>query len=222
MDAGLWQKTKSFISTHKYVLWVLYVPFYLILFYIAERVVTDNYWVSYLPLDDKIPFNEWFVIPYCLWYPAMIYAGVLLLVTQPDAFNRYMLYMSIGFTFCIVFCLIFPNGQDLRPAVMPRDNILCRLVFLLYEADTNTNVLPSMHVVGCMGVLAAVFDSQYLKKARIPALIVAVAICAATVFVKQHSILDVFAALALSLVLYLVIYVAARRGIDHRHAPAAA
>ena len=47
-------------------------------------------------------------------------------------------------------------------------------------------------------------------------------ICAATVFVKQHSILDVFAALALSLVLYLVIYVAARRGVDRRHAPAAA
>ena len=73
-----------------------------------------------------------------------------------------------------------------------------------------------------VGVLAAVFDSQYLKKARIPSVIVAAAICAATVFVKQHSILDVFAALALSLVLYLVIYVAARRGIDHRHAPAAA
>lgn len=49
--------------------------------------------------------------------------------------------------------------------------------------------------------------------------LVAATICAATVFVKQHSILDVFAALALSLVLYLVIYVAARRGVDRRHAP---
>ena len=57
---------------------------------------------------------------------------------------------------------------------------------------------------------------------RIPAVIIAVAICAATVFVKQHSILDVFAALALSLVLYLIIYVAARRAVDRRQPSAAA
>ncbi|MFR6424328.1 MAG: hypothetical protein ACLUNO_01035 [Oscillospiraceae bacterium] len=71
-------------------------------------------------------------------------------------------------------------------------------------------------------MLAAVFDSQYLKKARIPSVIVAATICAATVFVKQHSILDVFAALALSLVLYLVIYVAreAPRHGRTEHAPA--
>ena len=73
-----------------------------------------------------------------------------------------------------------------------------------------------MHVVGCMAVLAVTFDSKYLKKVRIPAVIIAVAICAATVFVKQHSILDVFAALALSLVLYLIIYVAARTGRSRR------
>ena len=65
-------------------------------------------------------------------------------------------------------------------------------------------------------------DSKYLKKVRIPAVIIAVAICAATVFVKQHSILDVFAALALSLVLYLIIYVAARRAVDRRQPSAAA
>ena len=41
-------------------------------------------------------------------------------------------------------------------------------------------------------------------------------------FVKQHSILDVFAALALSLVLYLIIYVAARRAVDRRQPSAAA
>ena len=208
MDAGLWQKTKSFISTHKYVLWVLYVPFYLILFYIAERVVTDNYWVSYLPLDDKIPFNEWFVIPYCLWYPAMIYAGVLLMATQPDAFNRYMLYMSIGFTFCIVFCLIFPNGQDLRPAVMPRDNILCRLVFLLYEADTNTNVLPSMHVVGAAMVMFGLFESKYYQRwwKKLFVFFVCFMITISTVFIKQHSILDIFASVVLCFLLWLGIY----------------
>ena len=100
----------------------------------------------------------------------------------------------------------------LRPSVVDTSTLCGWLVNAIYSADTPTNVLPSMHVVGCMAVLAVTFDSKYLKKVRIPAVIIAVAICAATVFVKQHSILDVFAALALSLVLYLIIYVAARTG----------
>ncbi len=45
---------------HWYLLiWIAY----LVLFYIAEHVVTDHYWVSYLPLDDKIPFCRYFIIP---------------------------------------------------------------------------------------------------------------------------------------------------------------
>lgn len=208
MNPSLWQKSKSFILSHKYVLWVLYLPCYLILFYLVEHVVVDDYWVSYLPLDDLIPFNEWFVIPYCMWYPAMAYAGILLLVTQPDAFRRYMLFMSIGFTFCIVFCLIFPNGQDLRPAVMPRDNILCRLVFRLYSADTNTNVLPSMHVVGAAMVMFGLFESKYYQRWWKKLLVFAICflITISTVFIKQHSILDIFASVILCVLLWLGIY----------------
>ena len=53
---------------HWYLLiWLVYLT----LFAIAEHVVTDNYWVSYLPLDDKIPFCRYFIIPYCLWHPLL-------------------------------------------------------------------------------------------------------------------------------------------------------
>ena len=179
---------KKYIQEHKYVLLVLYVPVYLIWFALAERMVptTDGCWVSYLPLDDKIPFLPGFILAYVLWYPFLIFpVVVMLLKNDRRAFIRYGAFIIAGFSISLTICMIWPNCQLLRPSVV-------------------------------------VFDSQYLKKARIPALIVAVAICAATVFVKQHSILDVFAALALSLVLYLVIYVAARRGVDRRHAPAAA
>lgn len=216
---------KKYIQEHKYVLLVLYVPVYLIWFALVERMVpsTEGCWVSYMPLDDKIPFLPGFILAYVLWYPFLIFPViVMLLKNDRRAFIRYGAFIIAGFSISLTICMIWPNCQLLRPAVVDTSNLCGWLVNAIYTADTPTNVLPSMHVVGCMGVLAAVFDSQYLKKARIPALIVAVAICAATVFVKQHSILDVFAALALSLVLYLVIYVAARRGVDHRHAPAAA
>ena len=169
--------------------------------------------MSYLPLDDKIPFLPGFILAYVLWYPFLIVPVVVtLLKDDRRAFIRYAAFIIAGFSISLTICMIWPNCQLLRPSVVDTSTLCGWLVNAIYSADTPTNVLPSMHVVGCMAVLAVTFDSKYLKKVRIPAVIIAVAICAATVFVKQHSILDVFAALALSLVLYLIIYVAARTG----------
>ena len=202
---------KKYIQEHKYVLLVLYLPIYLIWFALVERMVpsTEGCFVSYLPLDDKIPFLPGFILAYVLWYPFLIVP-------------RYAAFIIAGFSISLTICMIWPNCQLLRPSDVDTSTLCGWLVNAIYSADTPTNVLPSMHVVGCMGVLAVTFDSKYLKKVRIPAVIIAVAICAATVFVKQHSILDVFAALALSLVLYLIIYVAARRAVDRRQPSAAA
>ena len=216
---------KKYIQEHKYVLLVLYLPIYLIWFALVERMVpsTEGCFVSYLPLDDKIPFLPGFILAYVLWYPFLIVPVVVtLLKDDRRAFIRYAAFIIAGFSISLTICMIWPNCQLLRPSDVDTSTLCGWLVNAIYSADTPTNVLPSMHVVGCMAVLAVTFDSKYLKKVRIPAVIIAVAICAATVFVKQHSILDVFAALALSLVLYLIIYVAARRAVDRRQPSAAA
>ena len=166
---------KKYIQEHKYVLLVLYVPVYLIWFALAERMVptTDGCWVSYLPLDDKIPFLPGFILAYVLWYPFLIFpVVVMLLKNDRRAFIRYGAFIIAGFSISLTICMIWPNCQLLRPAVVDTSNLCGWLVNAIYTADTPTNVLPSMHVVGCMGVLAAVFDSQYLKKARIPSVIV--------------------------------------------------
>lgn len=44
--------------------------------------------------------------------------------------------------------LVFPTCQDLRPTQFARDNILTRFVAWFYNFDTNTNVCPSIHVLG--------------------------------------------------------------------------
>ena len=63
-----------------------------------------------------------------------------------QGFKLYMYCIIIGFTASIIFCLIFPNGQDLRPETFPRENLLTQVVRLIYEADTNTNVMPSVRL----------------------------------------------------------------------------
>ncbi len=103
---------------------VIVSPFYFVAFFLAEKYVTSGYWVSYSPLDDKIPFVEEFVIFYLLWFPAVWCVGLYLLFREPDAFRRYIWFIMIGYTASLVIFFVFPNGQDLRPASFERSNVL--------------------------------------------------------------------------------------------------
>ncbi len=189
-------------------LFILVLPVYLISFFTVEAIITDNYWVSYMPIDDLIPFCEWFLIPYYIWYPFMGVMGVYLLFTDASGFRKFMTFIGLSFMTSIVFFYIFPNGQDLRPEVFPRDNLLTRAIAGLYVADTNTNVLPSIHVVGSLAVPFAAQNNERLKKPWILAILyfIALLITASTVFIKQHSLLDGIVAIPYAIIFYILVY----------------
>lgn len=202
------EKLKQFLLSRRSSRMLLYIPCFVLLFFITERVVpTTGYWVSYLPLDDSIPFCEFFVIFYVLWYPLLLGTAAWLLIHDDDTCSLYCRFIIIGFTASLVFCLFFPNGQDLRPAVFANRNVFSQLVGLLYSVDTNTNVLPSMHVIGAMGACFGVFRSKTAPRwMRIAVLALTILINASTVFIKQHSILDVFVGVAISAGLYILVF----------------
>lgn len=181
----------------RYALWL---PVYLVLFVVLEHIPNRTYWVTDLPIDGTIPFCEWFILPYCLWFPLMFGVGLWLLLRHPAAFRRYMLFLGLTFLSTEVLWIFWPNAQNLRPAVLPRDNALTAIVSALYHIDTNTNVFPSLHVVGAVGVALAARDAcprQHLVWGGTTAL--AALICASTLFVKQHALLDVAGGLLWSL-----------------------
>lgn len=193
----------------KYLLWI---PAYLLSFLLLERLPMPRYWATQLPLDGRIPFCEWFVIPYCLWYFLLAGVGLWLLLRDEGAFRRYMLFLTAAFFISEAIWLLFPNGQELRPLVMPRDNPLTALVSLLYQIDTNTNVFPSVHVVGSIGAALAVRDSRSVPRpACLGVELLAALICLSTVFIKQHSLLDAAGGILLSAAAAQPIY---------RHTPA--
>lgn len=188
-------------------LWLLCIWIaYFIVFYFLQTRDLEGYWISYLPLDDHIPFLEGFVIPYVTWYPMLFLTTIYLAFWDVENFKKFMAYIGVGFfSICLIY-LFFPNGQNLRPAVMPRENFCTWLLGLLQKADPPVNVCPSLHVVGCMGICAAVWHAPSLKKLRWPTLLLSVVVCASTVFVKQHSILDLFVSLPYGLAVYFIVY----------------
>ena len=202
-------KQHDFLRQHRYYYLLLYVPVFLIWFFLIEQINSPakGYWVSYLPLDDRIPFLPGFAPIYCLWYPFLIVPGLYLLKTDPGAFKRYMWFFMIGISACLLICTVFPNGQDLRPTEFHSDGFCVSLVKALYQADTNTNVLPSMHVVGSVAVFYGALHSKKLRRplALIPITVLSILISLSTVFIKQHSVLDILAGLVLSVPVWLIV-----------------
>jgi len=189
-------------------LMMIFLPVYVIMFVLAEKLITADYWVSWCILDDYIPFIKEFVFVYVLWYPLMIGMALWLLWKDRPAFRRYGWTTIIGLTACVTIFFILPSGQELRPALSGSD-LASTLLRGIYAADTNTNVLPSMHVVGTLAAMAAAFDTDSIKKKWIKwaVCLIGAGINLSTVFVKQHSVLDIFAGIVLFAIVYLIVYI---------------
>lgn len=190
----------------------LYLPVYILLFCLAERLVTDGCWVSWCPLDDRIPFVKEFAWAYVLWYPLLAGTALWLLLKDRQGFVRFARMFMVSFTLCIAVFFIFPSCQNLRPETVPGNGPAARIVRWIYAADTSTNVMPSMHVVGTLFAVHALLTSPAVRPAaRAGALALGVLIILSTVFIKQHSALDVIGGAALWGLLYVPVYVLPER-----------
>ena len=120
-----------------------------------------------------------------------------------------MYFGMIGMTIFIIVSYVYPNGLELRPDTFTRDNIFIQLTRKIYLMDTPTNVLPSIHVFNSMAVYFAVKNSPYLKEKKVirgAAFFMTTSLVLSTMFLKQHSVVDVLTALILSYVSYDIIY----------------
>ena len=196
------------VDNYRHLWMLVWWVIYLILFAIVEHEVQTDYYVMHCGLDDKIPFCAWFIFPYCLWHPLLFLMTVYLAFWDAENFKRYIAFIALGFIPVILFDWAFPNGQELRPTVFADQNIATWLTARIYAADTNTNVFPSMHVIGSAALVAAALYTPSLRKRKLYRVMIPVGllICVSTVFVKQHSCLDLFGAIPYSALVWWIVY----------------
>ena len=195
---------------------LVFWPLYLVLFQFVERLFpVETYHVVHCALDDIIPFHEAFLIPYVLWFVELIYMTFYTLLYNIDVIRQYMKYIIITYLAATFIHMVLPTCQNLRPAVFPRDNVLAYFVSLIYAFDTNTNVCPSIHVLGALGVCFAAWKLERFQTRVWKSFwfVLASLICLSTVFMKQHSVLDIFAALPIAALAYLISFHS--RNIEH-------
>lgn len=208
------EKSKELIKKYRHAWVFLYAFIYMPWFLYLEKHVTSHYYIIHSPLDDFIPFVEYFIIPYYLWFIFIVVSVMYFFFTDKIGFYRIASFLIIGMTAFLIICTIFPNGLNLRPTVFARDNFCVDLVKALYKTDTPTNVLPSIHVFNTLGVLIAFTHSDKIKSYKsvmCGVYILGILIILSTVFLKQHSVTDVIAAFVMACVVYPITYASQMR-----------
>lgn len=208
-------RIKKELRKYKHAWPLLYVFIYMPWFILLETLIPADYpglHILHCPLDDMIPFCEWFVIPYLLWFLYIPAVFVFLFYHSKNEFYRICAYEFTGMTIALLVCTFYPNGLNLRLTDMGRDNILVQLVNFLYTNDTPTNVCPSIHVFATISAHLCLVKSPHMqklqsrKRMKVFSLILSVLICLSTVFLKQHSVIDIIAGALLAFILYFVVF----------------
>ena len=190
--------------------WILsYTFFYLLWFFELE----NRGWVPmktiHTALDNIIPFNEFFLIPYFLWFAYIPCVILYFFFTSKEDYYKTCAFLFIGMTICLIIYTVWPTRQNLRPLTFERNNIFIAGIKHLYSFDTSTNVCPSIHVFNSIGAHLAIINSQKLKDKKlikVASFILAFTICLSTVFLKQHSVVDGLCAILLACVMYFFVY----------------
>lgn len=181
---------------------------YFALYFLTENLIpAERCHPIHCALDDLIPFNEYFLFFYVGWYFLVFGALAYTLFYDVEAFKKVQIFIMITQAVAMLCYIVWPSRQDLRPEVFERENILTALMGFIYAFDTSTGVCPSLHVAYSLGILSVGLKDRRLAPVwKIALTLFVLGVCAAVCFVKQHSAVDVFAALPVCLLAEILLY----------------
>ncbi len=184
--------------------WVVYFS----LFFLTENLIpAESCTPVHMWLDDWIPFCEYFILPYVGWYALIVGSLLWMGLYNIRGFRQLQTYIMITQACAMLMYILWPSRQDLRPEVFPRENLCTWVISLLYRFDTNTGVCPSLHVAYSIGIASVwLKEKQAWTWWKVFVVIAVALICLSTMFIKQHSAVDFFAALPICLLAELLVF----------------
>lgn len=198
------EQIRKKISPEALLMLIFVVVLNVAAYYGARAIAAD--WQHYdvaLPLDAKIPLIPWTVI---IYFGCYIFWGVNYIVCAAgEGFARSRLFCAdaLAKILCFAIFLVFPSTAA-RPEV-DTSGFWGYWMGYLYEIDTPDNLFPSIH---CM--VSWICWIGVRKRKDIPvvyrwlSLLMALAVCVATLTTKQHVIVDVIGGVAVAELCYWI------------------
>ena len=188
-------------------LWFTWLVYFALYFLTENLIPAEKCHVIHCFLDDIIPFNEYFLIFYVGWYVLVVGSLLYYFLYDVKRFRELDLYIFITQMVAMACYILYPSRQDLRPEVFPRENFFTWILGLIYTFDTNTGVCPSLHVAYSLAIVSVILKDTELKKTtKVLVTVFSILVCLSTAFVKQHSVLDILAAIPVVLLGEILIY----------------
>ena len=180
---------------------------YMGLFGFLEIVPPKDVHLIHCALDDRIPNMAIFIYPYVSWFPYIVVCAALAIKNLDDRqFKKAVLVLTTGMNIFLFISYVWPTGLDFRESIVYDLHTLSgNLLKFVQTVDTPKSVFPSMHVYVTL-VLQYTLEMQ---KKLVTAWgiwvgrVLAVLIVLSTMFTKQHSAVDVTAAIVMFAVLAL-------------------
>ncbi len=200
---------KAFLKKHMKMRWLLlaYVPLHFFVYFFLNQIEVGSYHAMHCVVDNYIPFSEWFVLPYLLWYIYVVWGVAVMFKQERKFFVPFAIYFFGGMASALILFAVYPTGVYFRPQAsdLTGNPFLVWCVRLIYEADFPVNVCPSLHCYNSIAVTAGLWNVEYVKKhpwCRGAFVLLSVAICYSTMAIKQHSFVDFVAAVVMFIVLF--------------------
>ena len=113
------EKAKKLIIKYRHAWVLLYGLIYMPWFTYLERHVRTDYYLIHSPLDDYIPFVEYFIVPYFLWFLFIAATVAYFFFTDRKGFYRLCTFLFSGMTVFLIVCTFSPTGWICVPQSSP-------------------------------------------------------------------------------------------------------
>ncbi|WP_459931530.1 phosphatase PAP2 family protein [Desulfosporosinus burensis] len=154
--------------------------------------------------DQMIPFVKYFALPYIVWYPFVMITLLWLMKRQPRLYVTTLISCLMGLVLSYCFFILAQTTTP-RPPLDAHD-LFTGIVLYIYLADKPYNSFPSIHVLisfvlfrACsrLNIQAPIFTASVRG--------LAVIIILSTLFIKQHTLLDVAGGIVFGALLFWLV-----------------
>lgn len=163
----------------------------LAVFYITKQITAG--WRHYqmaLPLDAKIPFCAPFVVIYVLAFAQWVVGYVSVAREDRGLCCEMVAADVVAKLLCLVCFLVVPTTYT-RPA-LTQGGVWEWVMGIIYRMDSPVNLFPSIHCLeSWLCGRYALRMTHAPRWYRVGMAVLAVLVCASTVLVKQHVLVDI-------------------------------
>ncbi len=155
-------------------------------------------------IDSKIPFLPGFIYLYISWFLMLFFIPIIIYYYSSDNFYSYIATTII--TILIAFCIfiLFPTTVS-RPEIN-ETSVTLWITNLIFKMDSPVACcLPSMHCALCFLFIIYTINLKELKPLfKTLIVVLSMLIIISTLFIKQHVIYDILAAIVIVSLAYVI------------------